>query len=153
MTRSTMTFSFLLAMTFWALVRVRSVKMVKRIVQNFTKATVVGVASSGKSRFKEVFDYRRLGTFPKPSAAVDYIAEHFTAELRRIALLALLSTPLACAARAESPAPETNATLSATAAQSDFDLMQHALEGAHPGVYRYSTKAEKEAVFAAERKK
>ena len=153
MTRSTMAFSFFLAMTFWASVRVRSVKMVKRIVQNSTKATVVGVASSEKSRFKEVFDYRGLGTFPKPSAAVDYIAEHFTAELRRIALLALLSTQLACTARAESPVPKTNATLSAAAAQSDFDLMQHALEEAHPGLYRYSTKAEMDPLFAAERKK
>src|SRR5882724_6719077 len=101
MTRSTMAFVFFVATTSWALVRVRSVKMVKRIV----------------------------------------------------AILALLSTQLACTARAESPVPETNATLSAAAAQSDFDLMQHALEEAHPGLYRYSTKAEMDGLFAAERKK
>src|SRR5690349_18056061 len=35
--------------------------------------------------------------------------------------------------------------------RADFDLMRHALEEAHPGLYRYSTKAEMNRGFDAER--
>lgn len=35
--------------------------------------------------------------------------------------------------------------------QADFDLLRHALEEAHPGLYRYSTKAEMDRVFDAQR--
>jgi hypothetical protein len=38
-------------------------------------------------------------------------------------------------------------------AQADFDLMRHALEEAHTGLYRYSTKAEMDRAFAAQRAK
>jgi C-terminal processing protease CtpA/Prc len=37
--------------------------------------------------------------------------------------------------------------------QADFDLMQKALEEAHTGLYRYSTRAEMDRVFAAQRAK
>lgn len=37
--------------------------------------------------------------------------------------------------------------------RADFDLMQKALEEAHTGLYRYSTKAEMDRVFAAQRAK
>lgn len=37
--------------------------------------------------------------------------------------------------------------------QVDFDLMRHALEEAHPGLYRYSTKPEMDHLFDAQRAK
>jgi hypothetical protein len=37
--------------------------------------------------------------------------------------------------------------------QGDFDFLRHALEEAHPGLYRYSTKAEMDRGFDAERAK
>ena len=37
--------------------------------------------------------------------------------------------------------------------QADFDLMRHALEEAHPGLYRYSTKPEMDHLFDAQRAK
>ncbi|MBV8401772.1 MAG: hypothetical protein JOZ17_24070, partial [Acetobacteraceae bacterium] len=37
--------------------------------------------------------------------------------------------------------------------QADFDLMRHALEEAHPGLYRYSTKAQMDREFDAQRGK
>ena len=37
--------------------------------------------------------------------------------------------------------------------QADFDLMRHALEEAHPGLYRYSTKSEMDHLFDAQRAK
>ena len=37
--------------------------------------------------------------------------------------------------------------------QADFDLMRHALEEAHPGLYRYSTKTEMDRGFDAQRAK
>lgn len=37
--------------------------------------------------------------------------------------------------------------------QADFDLMRHALEEAHPGLYRYSTKAQMDRTFDAQRAK
>lgn len=37
--------------------------------------------------------------------------------------------------------------------QADFDLMRHALEEAHPGLYRYSTKAQIDRGFDAQRAK
>ena len=43
--------------------------------------------------------------------------------------------------------------LTPAAMQSDFDLMRHALEEAHPGLYRYSTKAEMDRGFDAQRAK
>src|SRR5436309_904136 len=75
-------------------------------------------------------------------------------ELRLIAVLALLSTLITALARAEpiSGAP-ASATLSVVAAQSDFDLLQHALEEAHPGLYRYSSKVKMDRMFTAERAK
>ncbi|HZL35360.1 MAG TPA: S41 family peptidase [Tepidisphaeraceae bacterium] len=43
--------------------------------------------------------------------------------------------------------------LTAAQMQSDFDLMRHALEEAHPGLYRYSTKAQMDRGFDAQRAK
>jgi hypothetical protein len=37
--------------------------------------------------------------------------------------------------------------------QADFDLMRHALEEAHPGLYRYSTKAQMDREFDVQRRK
>jgi hypothetical protein len=50
-------------------------------------------------------------------------------------------------------APATATALTPTAAQADFDLMRKALEEAHTGLYRYTTKAEMDRVFAAQRAK
>lgn len=44
-------------------------------------------------------------------------------------------------------------TLTAAAAQADFDLMRKALEEAHSGLYRFATKAEMDKVFDAQRAK
>jgi C-terminal processing protease CtpA/Prc len=73
-----------------------------------------------------------------------------------IILLAILSTQVTHVAHADAPAaaaPVPAATLSVEAIRSDFDLLQHALEEAHPGLYRFSTKAEMDRMFAAERAK
>lgn len=43
--------------------------------------------------------------------------------------------------------------LTPAAAQADFDLMRKALEEAHSGLYRYSTKAEMDRLFDMERAK
>jgi hypothetical protein len=43
--------------------------------------------------------------------------------------------------------------LTAGQMQADFDLMRHALEEAHPGLYRYSTKAQMDGEFDAQRAK
>ena len=75
----------------------------------------------------------------------------FMAGLRLIILLAILSTQATHVARADVPA--STATLSVQAIRSDFDLLRHALEEAHPGLYRYSSKTEMDRMFAAERKK
>lgn len=45
------------------------------------------------------------------------------------------------------------ATLTVAQEQADFDLMRQALEEAHAGLYRYSTKAEMDQSFAAQRAK
>lgn len=50
-------------------------------------------------------------------------------------------------------APATATTLTPTAAQADFDLMRKALEEAHTGLYRYTTKADMDRVFAVQRAK
>jgi C-terminal processing protease CtpA/Prc len=47
----------------------------------------------------------------------------------------------------------TTEELTAAQMQSDFDLMRHAVEEAHPGLYRYSTKAEMDREFDAQRAK
>ena len=47
----------------------------------------------------------------------------------------------------------TTDELTAAQMQSDFDLMRQALEEAHPGLYRYSTKAEMDRGFDAQRAK
>src|SRR5437588_307977 len=78
------------------------------------------------------------------------------AALRMIMLLAILSTEVTRVAHADAPGaavPVPAATLSVDAIRSDFDLLQHALEEAHPGLYRFSTKAEMDRMFAAERAK
>lgn len=46
-----------------------------------------------------------------------------------------------------------SALLTPSQMQADFDLMRHALEEAHPGLYRYSTKAEMDRMFDAQRAK
>src|SRR5438445_25412 len=84
-----------------------------------------------------------------------HLRRRFMAELRLIMLLAILSTQVMDVARAGSPAGTTAASpmLSVAAIQSDFDLLRNALEEAHPGLYRYSTKGEMDRTFAAERAK
>lgn len=72
-----------------------------------------------------------------------------------IMLVAILSTQAIDVARADPPAGTSAASpmLPVAAIQSDFDLLRHALEEAHPGLYRYSSKAEMDRMFAAERAK
>ena len=47
----------------------------------------------------------------------------------------------------------TSATLSSTAAPADYDLLRNALEEAHPGLYRYSSKSQIDQMFDSERAK
>src|SRR5947209_16706688 len=77
------------------------------------------------------------------------------ADLRLIPLLALLLTGMSAPLRAQPPGAHGSepAALSVVAAQSDFDLLRHALEEAHPGLYRYSSKAEMDRLFTSERGK
>jgi C-terminal processing protease CtpA/Prc len=49
--------------------------------------------------------------------------------------------------------PSATGTLTAAAAQADFDLMRRALEEAHTGLYRFATKAEMDRAFDAQRAK
>src|SRR5215469_2050398 len=71
--------------------------------------------------------------------------------VRLCVFAALIGAALAtCALRAHSFGSET---LAPAAAQADFDLMRKALEEAHSGLYRYSTKAEMDRMFLAERAK
>lgn len=49
------------------------------------------------------------------------------------------------------PMTASGQSLSASAAQQDFDLLRHALEEAHGGLYRYVDKAHLDARFAAHR--
>src|SRR5262245_38187799 len=51
--------------------------------------------------------------------------------------------------QAQTPA----ADLTVAQAQADFDLMRKALEEAHTGLYRFSTKAEMDRMFDAQRAK
>ena len=76
-------------------------------------------------------------------------------ELRLIMFLAIVSGQVMEVARA-GPAggtPAASPMLPVAAIQSDFDLLRQALEEAHPGLYRYSTKVEMDRMFAAERAK
>ena len=59
------------------------------------------------------------------------------------------------AAAAAEPGDASSAITELTTAQmqADFDLMRHALEEAHPGLYRYSTKAQMDRGFDAQRAK
>ena len=76
--------------------------------------------------------------------------------LRLTTLLAIILTQVARVAHADSPAavaPVPAIPLSIDAIRSDFDLLRHALEEAHPGLYRFSTKGEMDRMFAAQRAK
>jgi len=49
--------------------------------------------------------------------------------------------------------PSATGTLQPAETQADFDLMRKALEEAHSGLYRYTTKAEMDRTFDAQRAK
>lgn len=49
--------------------------------------------------------------------------------------------------------PKTSEPMAASQTQSDFDLMREALEEAHAGLYRYSSKSEMDRMFDAQRAK
>lgn len=68
---------------------------------------------------------------------------------------ALAAFPSRSGARAAETeiASGTAQSLTPAQMQDDFDLMRHALEEAHPGLYRYSTKAEMDRTFDSERAK
>ena len=72
-------------------------------------------------------------------------------------IAALILTPsVSChSADGVSAVPTASATpeLSAADAQSDFDFMLQALEEAHPGLYRYTAKADLDREFSAQRAK
>src|SRR5262245_41816965 len=78
-----------------------------------------------------------------------------------LAILISLINPLMGAASLQSGAGNVSGTQSSTApvklqpgeAQGDFDLMRKALEEAHSGLYRFSTKAEMDKVFDMQRAK
>src|SRR5262245_43492348 len=78
-----------------------------------------------------------------------------------LAILLSLLNPLFAAARLQSGAGNVSGTQSSVAtgklqpaeAQADFDLMRKALEEAHTGLYRFSTKAEMDMVFDIQRAK
>lgn len=81
--------------------------------------------------------------------------------IRKLFNLAVLMSAVlcACAHQPTAVAAEAGGTsslsaeLTVTQMQGDFDLMRHALEEAHPGLYRYSTKAEMDRAFDAQRAK
>jgi Peptidase family S41 len=76
-----------------------------------------------------------------------------------LAILISLLNPLLMAASLQSGAGNVSGVQSSSAtgqlqpaeAQSDFDLMRKALEEAHSGLYRFSTKAEMDRAFDAQR--
>ena len=76
-----------------------------------------------------------------------------------LAILISLLNPLFVAANFQSGAGNASVTQSSSVtgklqpaeAQADFDLMRKALEEAHTGLYRYSTKAEMDKVFNTQR--
>src|SRR5262245_6389188 len=78
-----------------------------------------------------------------------------------LAILISLFNPLFVAASLQSGAGNASVTQSSSAmgklqpseAQADFDLMRKALEEAHTGLYRFSTKAEMDKVFDTQRAK
>ncbi len=72
----------------------------------------------------------------------------YAARLVHFALFAALGNTGAMA----QPAPVAG-QLTAAEAQADFDRMRSMLEEAHTGLYRYSTKAEMDRAFAAQRAK
>src|ERR1041384_263406 len=71
--------------------------------------------------------------------------------MRCLVLVSLIGVVLALAAFQAHSA--TAGALTTTEAQADFDLMRKALEEAHSGLYRYSTKAEMDRMFDAQRAK
>jgi peptidase S41-like protein len=79
--------------------------------------------------------------------------------IKRCVLAALLAcfagpTGLLAAQAVENPDQSASArSLTSAELREDFDLMRAALEEAHSGLYRYSTKAEMDRVFDAERAK
>jgi C-terminal processing protease CtpA/Prc len=78
-----------------------------------------------------------------------------------LAILICLINPLLGAAKFQSGAGNASVTQSSSVtgklqpaeAQADFDLMRRALEEAHTGLYRFSTKAEMDKAFDAQRAK
>ena len=78
-----------------------------------------------------------------------------------LAILISLLNPLFVAASLQSGAGNVSGAQSSSApvkiqpaeAQADFDLMRKALEEAHTGLYRFSTKAEMDKVFDTQRAK
>jgi C-terminal processing protease CtpA/Prc len=75
---------------------------------------------------------------------------------RLVALLPCLLIPLFGVLGRQISGTQTSSApgmLMTAAAQADFDLMRKALEEAHTGLYRFSTKAEMDKVFDAQRAK
>jgi hypothetical protein len=70
--------------------------------------------------------------------------------IRRLLLLAVL---VGLAGLGVASADAERAAMTPSEMQGDFDFLRHALEEAHPGLYRYSTKAEMDRGFDAERAK
>jgi hypothetical protein len=70
--------------------------------------------------------------------------------IRRLLLLAVLG---GVAGLGVASADAERAAMTPSEMQGDFDFLRHALEEAHPGLYRYSTKAEMDRGFDAERAK
>src|SRR5579884_2155880 len=76
-----------------------------------------------------------------------------------VAAVVVFAAVATVADRAAAAPVETDATsvtareLTVAHMQADFDLMRHALEEAHPGLYRYSTKAQMDRTFDAQRAK
>ena len=66
-------------------------------------------------------------------------------------LLALFVVLFLVAGVSFGEAPAATTVLTSAEAQEDFDLMRQALEEAHSGLYRYSTKAEIDRAFDAQR--
>lgn len=82
-------------------------------------------------------------------------------KLLLLALLAYLNAPRLGFSEPSAEAGKVSATplpgaigeLTAAQMRADFDLMRQALEEAHPGLYRYSTKREMDLAFEAQRAK
>ena len=90
---------------------------------------------------------------PKSSTSPTKLAHLFLLVIFGIGVATTQGVFPSLAAQAATPAPDKPGELTPGEMQADFDWMRAMLEEVHPGVYRYSTKAEMDRMFRAQRAK